>query len=132
MDWTDASVSILTSRWAAGHNSRAIANELGTTRGAVIGKAHRLHLPGPEKKQAVVRINRVARTKPRKPAKFPFLARQRAPAPQAGPVTFCDLQPRHCRWMRGEPSEQLYCGADRRDGSIYCSTHHNLAYPRPR
>ncbi len=42
--WTDERVRILRQMYVAGRNTNAIAGVLGTTKGAVIGKANRLYL----------------------------------------------------------------------------------------
>jgi hypothetical protein len=49
--WDDSTVAVLTRRWTAGHSAGEIAAELGTTKGAVIAKAHRLGLAKHERKQ---------------------------------------------------------------------------------
>lgn len=47
MSWTDERVALLTKYWAEGHSASKIAELMGgLTRNAVIGKAHRLGLPG--------------------------------------------------------------------------------------
>ncbi len=47
MDWTDERIELLKKLWADGLSGNQIAAELGgITRNAVIGKAHRLGLPG--------------------------------------------------------------------------------------
>ena len=43
-DWTDDQISTLRRMWAAGDMTRQIADVLGLTRNAVIGKANRLKL----------------------------------------------------------------------------------------
>ena len=47
MAWTDERIELLTKLWAEGHSASQIAGRLGgVTRNAVIGKVHRLGLPG--------------------------------------------------------------------------------------
>lgn len=45
--WTDERIEVLRKRWMAGASASVIGNELGCTRNAVIGKAHRLGLERP-------------------------------------------------------------------------------------
>jgi hypothetical protein len=42
MDWTEEARKELVERWMAGESATYIAKILGTTRGAVMGKLHRL------------------------------------------------------------------------------------------
>lgn len=44
-------------------------------------------------------------------------------------VFIADLKPHHCRWVKGEPKEFMYCGT-RKEGrnSPYCSMHMRLSY----
>lgn len=45
-DWTDERKAELMQRWAAGDSAEIIAGAMGVTRNAIIGKIHRLGLPG--------------------------------------------------------------------------------------
>ena len=44
-DWTDATIARLRQLWAEGHATAEIGRRLGVSKNAVVGKAHRLHLP---------------------------------------------------------------------------------------
>lgn len=69
MNWTDERVETLRKLWADGLSASQIAAQLGgVSRNAVIGKVHRLNLPGRAKSggQAAVRTKR-ATTAPRAP-----------------------------------------------------------------
>lgn len=46
MDWTPNQVATLTRLWADGWTAFKIGRELGVTKSAIVGKAHRLHLQG--------------------------------------------------------------------------------------
>jgi GcrA cell cycle regulator len=125
-DWNADAIETLKTMLAAGRSSREIAEALGVTRNAVIGKSRRIGLnfaapPGKPPKP------RPSRRKPPPPkASFPFLRRPK-PKP-AGPVHFKDLEPHHCRWIQNAPSSQLYCGAERVEGSSYCNAHTRASY----
>ncbi|MBW3097492.1 GcrA family cell cycle regulator [Pseudohoeflea coraliihabitans] len=70
MNWTDERVEMLKKLWADGLSASQIAAQLGgVSRNAVIGKVHRLNLPGRAKSggQAKVRTKRPAATTPRAP-----------------------------------------------------------------
>lgn len=45
MIWTDEKVKALAEQWNAGASITQIGKQLGTTRNAVVGKAHRMGLP---------------------------------------------------------------------------------------
>lgn len=73
MSWTDERVALLTKYWAEGHSASKIAELMGgLTRNAVIGKAHRLGLPGrpsPLRRKAGASKTTKAKTAAKKPAK---------------------------------------------------------------
>jgi GcrA cell cycle regulator len=109
-----------------------MAEKLGVTRNAVIGKAHRLELS--RKRSA----NGHAKPKPsgwhRKKPVIAMIARPPLepppePAPEGG-VLLVDLERHHCRWLISEPSEMLFCGAGKEPGFSYCLLHVKLAYQR--
>ena len=64
----------------------------------------------------------------------PEAARSLPPA-TGGSVPLINLEPRHCRWVVGDPkprsAETLFCGADRVGGSPYCEQHRNQARREP-
>jgi GcrA cell cycle regulator len=68
MSWTDERTEILRTMWAAGSSGGDIARVLGTTRNAVIGKVHRLELPGRDLSRATRSYNgkRVTQARRRK------------------------------------------------------------------
>ena len=45
-EWTDATVTRLRQLWADGYSTVGIGRHLGVSKNAVVGKAHRLDLPG--------------------------------------------------------------------------------------
>ena len=45
-EWTDATVTRLRQLWDDGHSTAEIGRRLGVSKNAVVGKAHRLDLPG--------------------------------------------------------------------------------------
>ncbi|WP_099867240.1 GcrA family cell cycle regulator [Pararhizobium haloflavum] len=84
MNWTDERVEKLTKLWADGLSASQIAAQLGgVTRNAVIGKVHRLNLPGRAKSGGTA----APRAKRPAPAARPasnFNARPAAPRPSRG------------------------------------------------
>jgi GcrA cell cycle regulator len=71
MNWTDERVEKLKKLWSEGLSASQIAAQLGgVSRNAVIGKVHRLNLPGRAKAGGTVATNRAAKrptTAPRAP-----------------------------------------------------------------
>ncbi len=88
MNWTDERVEKLKKLWAEGLSASQIAAQLGgVSRNAVIGKVHRLNLPGRAKAggtQTAARPKRPAPAVPRPAA--PFQARAAAPRAVARPA----------------------------------------------
>jgi GcrA cell cycle regulator len=134
--WPADLADLLREMWADNTlSTRAIARRLCVSRNAVIGKAHRLGLPG----RVVVVTVRKARDKtvvirkPWRPAEPP-------PPEQVGimPLEFLnrrleDLQRLDCRWPQGDWPPYLYCGQPAHNGSCYCVYHHAIAcVPRDR
>jgi len=126
-DWNADALATLKDLLAAGRTSREIAERLGVTRNAVIGKSRRIGLNWAARK---AKPSKPPLRRPRKRKPLPFMARRAKPKP-SGPVHFRNLEDHHCRWIPGEPSSQLYCGAERVQGSSYCGTHTRAAYASP-
>lgn len=86
MNWTDERVERLTKLWAEGLSASQIATQLGgVSRNAVIGKVHRLCLPGRAKAggPAATPARTPKRPAPSAPRPSNFAARPSAPAPRA-------------------------------------------------
>lgn len=109
-DWRPDADAILTRMWKDDHCAREIAEALGVTRNAVIGRAHRLHL----KQHAGACVRRAPKQKP-----MSRLERMIA------------MKDGQCRWPIGEPKDDdfRFCGdqvayADK----PYCAHHCGNAY----
>jgi GcrA cell cycle regulator len=118
MSWTEERITELKRLWAAGHSAAVIGRQLGVSKNAVIGKAHRMNLanrPSPIKKSE-------------------------APQPAvAKPVVVPETRPTgglQCRWPIGDPGEPgfHFCDAQAVPGKPYCAEHYARAYipNRPR
>lgn len=96
MIWTAGKVQTLRASWAVSTSAREISLELGTTKNAIIGKAHRLELPA--------RPN---------PIKRP------PPPPRPKPSR------RACEWPFGDPGDDdfHFCGAAVFAHAPYCQEH---------
>jgi GcrA cell cycle regulator len=144
MNWTEEQDQYLRDHRGKLSSSQ-IGTQLGCTRNAVIGRAHRLRLDPlrgtPNGWHDVNRVHAVKRRLARPKAKPPVAVKLVVPPPvedAAIPIeqrkTFIELGPHDCRWPVGDPQEPgfFFCGAVQRDGSSYCSAHHHVAYNRIR
>jgi GcrA cell cycle regulator len=123
MEWTEEAVAKLRELWPI-KSRHEVARELGTTPGAVSGKANQLklqsgrkrgHAPGagPSRERAI--------------AAPPALA----PAPARVSLGLNDLAPPgSCQWPFGEPgrADFRFCGCPATRGRPYCEEHVKLAY----
>lgn len=153
MTWSDERVELLRKLWIDGLSASQMAAQLGgVTRNAVIGKVHRLNLPG--------RAKPVASTpRPRKPrSASPRRSSGRShiqgntplkihaqPAPPRIPTTqpiedmvaplslnvsLFNLNDQMCKWPEGDPAADdfHFCGHRPVNGFPYCEYHSRLAY----
>jgi len=134
--WTAARIAQLKSCFAAGLSCSQIADEIGVSRNAVIGKLNRLHL-GRHKRAP-------ARPRPRKPTlrlvgQHEILSALRAaPAPVGEEVlapdecrcSLVELSEGKCRWPISDPGrwDFGFCGGKAVDGLPYCAAHARIAY----
>lgn len=135
-DWTPDTITRLREMWAEGYSASQIGQTFRLTRNAIIGKVHRLGLPGRRTTQG---------NKPgRKPKPSFMLARyrrhkKRRPIvaarvkPSIG-VELINLRPNQCRWPYGD-GPFTFCGHAVRSGCDelgnawpYCEGHCAQAY----
>ncbi|MBN9057538.1 MAG: GcrA cell cycle regulator [Rhizobiales bacterium] len=151
--WTNERVEKLKKLWADGLSASQVAAELGhVSRNAVIGKVHRLALPGRKTGQTVSSMKTAVRQsarpvrKPASPQPVPYLVRGNAavrPEAEAMPaeaaaeampifprVTMMELMPSSCKWPIGDPltPDFRFCGAKTENGAPYCTYHACMAY----
>ena len=140
-DWTSDTIARLRALWDEGHATAEIGRRMGISKNAVVGKAHRLDLPGRESPirrglagPAAPRQPRPSRAaRPTLPA-LPSVVARPAPAPalpsppperrRYGPPG----QP--CCWPLGEPGTPgfRFCEGGSEQGRPYCPEHSSLAY----
>jgi GcrA cell cycle regulator len=136
--WTDEKVETLKRLHFNDYSFSEIANVLGMTRNACIGKASRLGLSKPS---APVFRNKPEPSKAK--AKTPQSPKHRPqpqpiermfPEPQPavgrpGGVTILDLEQGMCRWPIGEVGEESFrfCGDAALDSKSYCNAHFRLS-----
>ena len=141
--WTDERLELLKSRFAEGLTCREIADDIGVSRNAVIGKLSRLNLtrdkggdaPRPARKDA---------PKGRRRGSLPRLQYRILQAVYAEPLARADdgpiasghscslleLSEERCRWPISTPGAEdfCFCGNTPVDGLPYCPGHSRLAY----
>jgi GcrA cell cycle regulator len=132
--WTDERTAKLAQLWAKGLSAAQIVDyfNVGFTRNAVIGKAHRLNLParrpGVTKGVSKPKLSPPEPRPPKLPAPPPL-----SPSPPAMRVLgLFDLESHHCRWPLGgllEPP-RLFCAADVGEDDNYCPYHRRMANPK--
>ena len=149
MSWTTERIAELENLWAEGLSTAEIGRRLGVSKNAVVGKAHRMRLPGRqspiERKGGANRAPAKPRAKAKaqpKPAAAPKAATPKpapiAAAPQrssAPPPRKRDAKPvkgPSCQWPYGDPrmDDFHFCGAPAEPGKPYCSEHCAVAYNR--
>ena len=141
--WTDERVELLKRRFEAGLSCRQIADDIGVSRNAVIGKLSRLNLTR-EKARDVRRPAPKAAAKGHRPGTVPRLRCQMRLALYAEPQPAADDEPIHnghccsllelsdarCRWPISTPGavDFCFCGNTPVEGLPYCAGHTRLAY----
>jgi GcrA cell cycle regulator len=157
--WNDERIEQLRTLWSEGLSCNEIANRIdGVTRNAVIGKAHRMGLPGraprknflPRKPVSRIRTAKAAKTAAKRwpihtlggsTSLAPPMAPTALPDPTAfdnerlasGSVTLLDLEPHHCRWPVGttDLANHRFCGCTPVEGLPYCEVHAARAFAPP-
>lgn len=147
MSWTPERIADLEKLWAEGLSTAEIGRRLGVSKNAVVGKAHRLGLPG---RQSPIDAKRRAARKPAaKPKAAPAQPRAaaRPAAPKAPPPVAAEAAPQpapqakkqrkahsgpSCQWPFGDPRLPgfHFCGAPATPGKPYCDEHCAMAYNR--
>ena len=141
--WTDERVELLKRRFEAGLSCRQIADDIGVSRNAVIGKLSRLNLTR-EKARDARRPAPKAAAKGHRPGTVPRLRCQMRLALYAEPQPAADDEPIHnghccsllelsdarCRWPISTPGADdfCFCGNTPVEGLPYCAGHTRLAY----
>ena len=153
--WTTERVDQLRNYVTAGLTCSQIADEIGVTRNAVIGKIHRMGLSPTRPRgrpSALAQRMGATTTRPRRPPTriarllrafaanttvTPFdttlVTAEMAPVDSAQRCSLLDLANGHCRWPFGDPGKADFgfCGHDAVAGFSYCAGHARLAYRLP-
>ncbi len=110
-EWSEENVAKLEELWDQYLSTAEIGRILGTTKNAVVGKAHRLGLP---KRQSPVRKNK------------------KNPKQVEGLIRLENLERGMCCWPSGDPNDEdfSFCGKKIYPGRPYCEDHCKEAYVR--
>jgi GcrA cell cycle regulator len=138
--WTEERLELLKSCFDAGLSCREIADRIGVSRNAVIGKISRLNLKreraaGPARKEPA----RDPRGRPTLRFRRQFLravtadddtAAPEAPIHNGHTCTLFELSAQTCRWPISTPGADdfCFCGNPPVDGLPYCPGHSRMAY----
>jgi GcrA cell cycle regulator len=143
--WNSERVELLKSHFAAGLSCREIANAIGVSRNAVIGKLSRLNLTR-EKKIKTRRVGENDNTTRKRARSVPRMQYQMlrnlyadAQAPAEKEIesehrcSLLELSKEKCRWPISTPglADFSFCGNRPLDGLPYCAGHTRLAYRPP-
>lgn len=144
LDWTPAQIDRLRQLWDEGLSTAEIGRRMAISKNAVVGKAHRLDLPGrpsPIKQRAPgapppppppARARKLDLASLLSLPQAPPMRQEAAPQP-ALPRPAADS--RHaCCWPIGDPGTAAFrfCGEHARPGRPYCPEHHAIATVSPR
>lgn len=124
--WDEESKNKLREFWAGGLSTHLIGKEMGLTKNAIIGAAHRMKLPP--------RPSPIVRKTKEKPVEAFEIS---APVVAAKPKKILHMPGsvvvKVCRFPSGDPrkSNFRFCGNPTREGKPYCAACCEVAYIRP-
>jgi GcrA cell cycle regulator len=131
-NWTDKKLSLLKKLWTEGKTAVAIAQRLGVSKSAVLGKVFRLRvLPPAQEPNPTAASSSILRRKGQR-----FGPESQDLAIKRG-KSLLELTSGSCRWPIGDPAKKSFhfCGepgADLEQGIPYCERHRQRAYNRPK
>lgn len=128
MTWTPDRVSVLQKLWDEGKSTAEIGRQLGVTKNAVVGKAHRMGLPSRPSPISRRRLKAVMASPLPKPA---FRPMQRPSEPEPDYLARGKGRGK-CQWPIGDPREEgfSFCDQQAEPGRSYCLEHCAVAYIR--
>lgn len=134
-EWPAERLTFAKRLWDGGHSASEIARELGVSRNAVMGQAHRRKW-GKRREPTGGREKRLREggVKERKRSGVPLPPKPVAlppTPPTCKPVPLMQISAGMCRFVVDDPQsrgEFLFCGAPVMPGKVYCPFHCRIAY----
>ncbi|MGC6516734.1 MAG: GcrA family cell cycle regulator [Candidatus Puniceispirillaceae bacterium] len=121
--WNEERLEKLRELWDKGLSISSIGEELGVTRNAIAGKAHRLGL---KKRQSPIAVKKTPKKEvvPEEPTVLPLRLALRK----------LNWSRSKCAWPTGDPkhTDFTFCGAPIQAGKPYCSAHCHEAFTTSR
>jgi GcrA cell cycle regulator len=105
-----------------------MAERLGLSRNAVLGKAHRLGLSTHKARSAKPQPRKPIPKAKKLPPVMPVLDEPAPAEPEFVGVGLLELEAGSCRYPQGDAAPYRFCGVPKQDGSSYCPYHHRLCY----
>ena len=148
--WTPPTIQQLRSLWAEGHSTAEIGRRMGVSKNAIVGKAHRLHLPA---RPSPIRGRRDGQAGPPRASRRPpcpplpelrslsdrlsppqlVVAPTAPPRPSTRPrLDLRTIGTNPCCWPLGEPGSTSFrfCGDPATANKPYCPDHAGIAYAK--
>lgn len=128
--WTDKRVQELKTLWSEGEGAIAVACAMGTTRNAIIGKAHRLGLT---RLCGVVKLKKGERVRRQWPSSRAIRStrlktKRTTEPPQSKHLTFDQISAGMCRYIADDYPPWTYCAHDAAPGSSWCAYHEGVVF----
>jgi GcrA cell cycle regulator len=136
--WTEERSLKLSQLWMTDWSAAEIGRQMGISKNAVVGRAHRLNLP--QRPSPIKRLDGAPPTRRRVSLRHLFIRSTTLPSfaePQAAPppvIVVPKMGRGECCWPIGEPRspEFHFCGAQAEFNRPYCADCRKLAYrPMP-
>ena len=134
MTWTPERIETLCAMWNRGESALHIGKRLGVSKNAVVGKAHRLGLPG--RPSPILREKKSQPLRVAKPPKIKAFAETKRPAVVVQPGAVLSRWQK-CQWpmwrhgaRKGEAGYGVFCSGAAIEGRPYCPEHCAVAYVR--
>lgn len=127
-DWTKDQDAILREKWGK-TDARDIGYEVGRSKNAVIGRAHRIGLDPIKrvsKKPREQRHPRMRRLRMRTLPAFASVVPESLFAPVSMAVGILDLASNQCAYIEGD--DHLCCGHPAETGTRWCAFHYRVVY----
>lgn len=128
IEWTEAQDAVLRGKWGK-VDARDIGFEVGRTKNAVIGRAHRIGLgeiKRVSKKPREQRQPRMRRLRMRTLPAFASVVPESLFAPASLAVGILDLALNQCAYIEGD--DRLCCGHQAEPGTRWCAFHYRVVY----